>query len=492
MPGPVSQPHAAFESNCEACHSPLTETKQKTLCLTCHVEVAHDVSNATGFHGKHPQVAQDQCQSCHREHKGREALTLEFELTNFNHKNTDFPLHWSHAEAPCTACHTEDEKQQLKYANAPTQCNACHVKDDTHQGTLGSECASCHSVREWTPALFDHSQTEFPLTGSHAATNCSACHKTEEFTKTPTQCASCHSQNDVHKGSFGSNCQQCHNTQEWNQSQFDHQLHTNFSLTAGHAGLACTACHTPGLPMSSTQGGNCLSCHAEDDDHQGNNGSQCQSCHTTASWQVSTFNHTSETGFSLNGAHESLTCTQCHKGALSEPVGTSCNQCHSSDPHAGQLGTNCQQCHNESQWQKNLTFSHELTKFPLLGRHSELECSACHTTSRFHDTEKECASCHQQDDVHQQAMGEVCGSCHNPATWTVQRFDHAQVTGFALIGKHANLTCAACHQNTERMQAQGPDECSSCHQQDDPHQKRFGSNCVQCHNNQSFREIKRL
>ena len=285
---------------------------------------------------------------------------------------------------------------------------------------------------------------------------------------------------------------QCHNTQEWSQNQFDHQLHTNFALTAGHAGLACTACHTSGLPMSTTQGGNCLSCHAKDDAHQGNNGSQCQSCHTTASWQASTFKHTLETGFSLNGAHENLPCTQCHKGKLSDPVGNSCHQCHSPDPHAGQQGKNCQQCHNESQWQKNLTFSHELTAFPLLGMHSQLECSACHATSRFHDTKKKCVSCHQQDDVHKQVMGDECGSCHNPASWKVQRFDHAQVSGFALIGEHANLTCSTCHKNTTRMQAPGPDECSSCHQQDDPHQNRFGTDCVQCHNNQTFREIKRL
>lgn len=496
MPGPVSDVHAAFESNCEACHSPLTETKQQTLCLSCHTEVAADITDTSGFHGKHPQVGQDQCQSCHREHKGRTATTLAFDLTTFDHQNTNFPLHWSHADAPCSACHTKDKDagkdQPFKYSQAPTECNACHKKDDAHEGKLGSDCAGCHSVREWAPRPFDHSTTAFALTGSHAATACTTCHVTGKLTNTPTQCASCHQQDDVHKGSLGSNCQQCHNSDNWQQHQFDHQRQTGFALTAGHAGLTCISCHTPGLPMSSTQGDNCLSCHAKDDVHQGNNGTACQSCHTTATWQSTTFNHGSETGFALNGAHTNLTCKQCHAGALSDPVGSSCNQCHSPDPHAGQLGNNCQQCHNESHWQSDLTFSHELTNFPLLGLHSQLECPACHTTARFLDAQTECASCHQQDDVHEQAMGQQCGSCHNPATWKVQRFDHAQVSGFALIGKHANLSCASCHQDKSQMRAGGPDECSSCHRQDDPHQSRFGTDCIQCHNNQSFREIKRL
>ncbi len=500
MPGPVSNAHAAFESNCEACHSPLTETKQQTLCLSCHTEVATDIRATSGFHGKHPAVAQDQCQSCHREHKGRAATTLAFDLAGFNHTNTDFPLHWGHAAAPCSACHQNDEgssnannkEADFKYTDAPTQCNACHAKDDTHQGMLGTDCASCHTVRQWQPAPFDHSTTAFPLTGSHAATACTDCHTTGSLINTPTQCASCHKQDDIHNGTLGSNCQQCHTADNWQKNQFNHQLQTGFALTAGHAGLACISCHTPGLPMSSAQGDNCLSCHAKDDVHQGNNGTACQSCHTTAAWRTTTFKHAAETGFALQGAHTSLTCNQCHKGALTDPIGNTCDQCHSPDPHAGQLGNNCQQCHNESQWSEDLTFSHELTSFPLLGMHSQLACPACHTTARFLDAKTPCVNCHQQDDVHKQGMGQQCGSCHNPASWQVQRFDHAQISGFALIGEHANLSCAACHQDESHMRANGPDECSSCHRQDDPHQSRFGTDCVQCHNNQSFREIKRL
>ena len=492
MPGPVSQAHAAFESNCEACHAPLTETTQQRLCLTCHVEAAADISASTGFHGKHPKVAQEQCQSCHQEHKGRAATTLTFDLTSFDHTNTDFPLLWGHAVAPCSACHSQGNDDSINYSNAPTQCYACHQKDDSHAGKLGSECASCHGVRQWQPANFDHSSTAFPLTGSHVATACTTCHTGGSMTDTPTQCASCHKQDDIHNGSLGSNCQQCHSTDNWQQSYFDHKTQTGFALTAGHAGLTCSSCHTLGLPMSSTQGNNCLSCHAEEDVHQGNNGTQCQSCHTTETWQSTTFNHAVTTGFALHGAHANLTCKQCHAGALTDPVANSCNQCHSPDPHAGQLGQKCEQCHNESQWQADLRFSHELTVFPLLGKHSPLECSACHATSRFHDADAQCSSCHQQDDVHEQAMGQECGSCHNPATWKVQRFDHAQVSGFTLVGIHKDLTCAACHQDDAAMQAQGPDECSNCHRQDDPHQNRFGTDCVQCHNNQSFHEIKRL
>lgn len=491
-PGALSEAHAAFEGNCEACHSPLTETKQQTLCLTCHAEVGSDLKSSAGFHGRHPKVGPEQCQSCHREHKGRSAKTLAFDLDGLNHDHTDFPLRWKHAETACVSCHTNTQRKTHKFTEAATECSACHTKDDVHQGNLGTDCASCHSARGWKPTLFDHSNTSFPLLGSHATTTCTACHSDGTETKTPSQCSSCHNQDDAHQGSFGTNCQSCHTTQNWQQSTFKPYQHKIFPLEAGHSNLSCNDCHSPSESLADIQGKTCNSCHATDDVHKGNNGSQCETCHSTTSWQESRFQHAEATGFALNGTHSKLSCNQCHEGAVSEPISNTCNGCHSPDPHANQLGNNCAQCHNESQWTGKLSFSHELTNFPLLGKHSPLECSACHLSSKFHDVDPQCSSCHQQDDPHQQAMGSNCGSCHNPASWTVQRFDHQEVSGFPLIGQHQKASCDACHQSPARMRARGPDECSTCHQQDDPHQNRFGTDCVQCHNNQSFRDIKRL
>jgi len=492
MPGPLSQAHAKFEDDCESCHSPLSETKQQTLCFECHEAVATDVVKGTGFHGKHPSIGTQQCQACHKEHLGRDQHTLDFDLTKFNHDATDFPLRWDHAQAQCSACHVADADNHIDYSDAPTACQGCHSKDDVHQGKFGTDCQSCHAVREWLPTLFNHSDTNFPLLGQHQALACDACHQPPEFSNAPTQCVGCHQPDDVHQGSLGNQCGQCHTNDKWQVRQFDHHKQSGFALTAGHQGLACSSCHLLGTDIKALGNSTCVSCHGADDPHQGNNGDQCQSCHTTASWQTSTFDHKLQTGFDLLGAHEPLACGQCHAGALSDPVPNQCVDCHSPDPHANQLGNQCEQCHSQISWFSQVRFSHDLTRFPLLGQHADLSCSVCHESSRFHDTDRQCASCHADDDVHRQTLGNDCATCHNPTNWRVQRFDHQQISEFALLGSHATASCASCHDSQVRMKANGPDECSVCHQQDDPHERRFGSNCVTCHNNQSFRDIKRL
>jgi len=64
--------------------------------------------------------------------------------------------------------------------------------------------------------------------------------------------------------------------------------------------------------------------------------------------------------------------------------------------------TTCERCHESDSWFPS-NFDHNLTKFPLDGRHAEVECRACHkpyemngkvfveyTIAKF-----QCADCHQ-------------------------------------------------------------------------------------------------
>ncbi len=99
---------------------------------------------------------------------------------------------------------------------------------------------------------FDHSNTKFPLIGSHRAVECADCHKPPNmertllhvnFSKVPQACSECHE--DPHGRQFAareSDCVSCHNSNKWKPSLFDHEK-TAFSLKGGHQDVACGACH---------------------------------------------------------------------------------------------------------------------------------------------------------------------------------------------------------------------------------------------------------
>ena len=484
MPGPVSSAHAPFENECSSCHDPLGESTQAQLCFACHEEVGADHESGSGFHGGIPYQADSQCQSCHREHLGRDAQTLNFDWVSFDHGDTDFPLMWAHGNLECQSCHVEGEAKTV----APTTCNGCHANDDPHQGGLGENCAQCHSQRNWLEQpSFNHSAFGFALTGGHAEVSCASCHAQNDFSSADSSCHSCHRKDDVHQGSFGTACQDCHSTSSFKQTGFDHLRISGFALTNGHAGLTCATCHTPGDTAELTS--DCVSCHREDDVHNGANGDQCESCHNTTTWQGHSFDH-AVTGFRLLGAHATTACADCHVDGVEAEIPRNCAGCHTQDPHAGQLGQACEDCHNPVQWSNQVAFHHEWSRFPLIGAHVSLMCVDCHASMRFHDAPTACVDCHVKDDVHKGRMGQDCARCHNPQTWKVARFDHARAADFALLGVHGELTCSACHDKPALLAVSDADNCIGCHRQDDPHEERFGADCASCHNNYSFKEVE--
>ena len=82
---------------------------------------------------------------------------------------------------------------------------------------------------------------------------------------------------------------------------------------------------------------------------------------------------------------------------------------------------------------------------------------------------------------------ETCLQCHTGPTWTGGDFDHtAASNGFELLGVHAVLSCAACHQadGTPKYPGVGDDQCVACHQSDyDGQHGGSGTptTCLQCH-----------
>jgi hypothetical protein len=156
-----------------------------------------------------------------------------------------------------------------------------------------------------------------------------------------------------------------------------------------------------------------------------------------------------------------------------------CVQCHKTDdPHKGILGPKCESCHVERDW-KETTFDHGQTKFPLVDKHRNVECLACHTTPKLDQTSTTCAGCHAKDDVHKNKLGDRCDTCHNARTWKkAPGFDH-QRTEFPLKGKHEPVACAKCH--TTKLFADTNKVCYPCHKKDDEHKGRFGAQCDRCH-----------
>ena len=360
--------------DCGACHTgarsitDLQATPQD--CYSCHAkDDAH-----TGQFGT-------DCSGCHS--------TSGWLPATFDHSKSKFPLTGAHVGLECAKCHPNNVFTPLD-----TACYSCHAKDDAHNRQFGTDCSICHTTTAWLPATFDHSLTNFPLTGAHTNLECSKCHINNVFTTLDTACVSCHAKDDAHSGQFGTDCSICHTTTAWLPATFDHSL-TNFPLTGAHASLDCSQCHEnlvfTSLPTD------CYSCHAKDDAHSGQFGTDCSMCHSTTAWLPATFDH-SLTNFPLTGAHVGVDCTKCHINNNFTNISTACSSCHS-DPafHAGLFGgMSCDQCHNTSAWSPasfNLSHPSSCGEVTCIG-HEGATCRDCHTVNLSTST---CLKCHDSN-----------------------------------------------------------------------------------------------
>ena len=489
MPGEVIRGHADIEAKCGKCHVPFRVEAQNALCLDCHTEVANDLGESTGFHGRAPGAAESDCRRCHTEHKGRESDVIELDREVFDHDFTDYPLRGGHLRAVCEHCHALGQK----YRKASDECGECHGRDDVHDGKLGTRCGECHVERSWSETRFDHGTTRFSLDGKHRDVDCALCHPGEWYKNTARDCHGCHRLNDAHLGRFGPDCETCHSAESWKPSRFDHDRSTKFALEGRHRVAACEACHSQGI-LERKLSSLCIDCHRADDEHRGRNGPNCERCHGESSWEAEIFDHDRLTKFPLRGAHRTVKCQRCHVGTLyQEPLDQTCHACHESDDvHRRQEGTACERCHNESEWTDRVFFDHDLTRFPLLGLHAVSACEQCHVTPRFKDAEISCIGCHEGEDVHLQRLGPACEQCHNPNGWSFWRFDHAAQTDYPLRGAHADLVCHACHRATLASEIDLPRHCEGCHARDDVHSGAFGRSCERCHRDSSWDEIEMI
>lgn len=486
-PGPLSQPHAHLEGDCSACHARFEKTRQDSLCLECHQPVAADLRARSGYHGRIPDGVGGDCRQCHAEHKGRgfDLLGLnpaafdhrrtDFELAGahaslacgrchapaaahrdapvacvdchrtqdphrggfgqqcddchderewtraaFDHDQTDFPLTGEHADTPCAACHPDQ-----RFRDTPTACVACHALNDVHGGRNGDRCKDCHDTERWADSRFDHGkETDFTLRGMHARIPCRSCHTTTlEDPPLKTACASCHAEDDRHKGRNGEACGDCHGEERWLRVRFDHDSDTDFVLEGAHRGIACAACHRGGLQQELQSA--CVTCHRADDPHQGQQGTECAHCHDQNAWSGRVLFDHGLTRFPLVGLHAAAPCEECHLSAAYRDTPGECVECHrNDDQHEGALGDRCETCHNPNGWML-WSFDHDRqTDFPLDGSHAGLQCAACHRARvATADTPTACQACHRKDDVHHGAFGASCERCHGTETFRELRLN---------------------------------------------------------------------
>ncbi|MEP0804008.1 MAG: hypothetical protein HRF47_00845 [Chloroflexota bacterium] len=442
---------------CADCHGSDVTTFDVQTCETCHGQ------RDQAFMVKHILSYGQSCLECHN---GYDSM-----VTGFDHNAFQFKLSGKHSEVACEECHRGGHNL-VDFRLLAQDCASCHVDDDPHEGMLGRDCASCHTPEGWSPSQFDHNRSAFKLTQAHVNVACRACHTDMLFKGTPSDCFSCHAQDDPHQGVLGANCASCHKATTWQDVTFDHSK-TAFALVGGHVNVACTKCHSDltfkGTPTA------CASCHV--DVHQGQMGMDCAKCHTPFDWKDVHFDH-SQTGFKLVGAHQGAACTSCHAGGRFKGTPSNCFACHSSDDkHNGQFGTDCGACHNPVSW-KDVNFDHSRTGFPLSGAHSGVKCTACHSNGVYKGTPQECVACHAADDAHNGQFGTVCSACHNTSSWKNATFDHNR-TGFPLVGSHSGVKCQKCHSNGVFKGT--PSNCYACHAGNDKHNGQFGTDCGSCH-----------
>jgi hypothetical protein len=198
---PLKESHRAVP--CIACHTRTVAADglisyqfsfKSTRCLVCHKDP---------HHGEVKKYVDDKgCEFCHNE--------ASWSKVSFDHGATKFPLDGKHASVTCIKCHhtgqsaTADSK--VTFAGAAQACQDCHK--DIHRGQFAAaekavtECAKCHTPKNWVPAeKFDHNTvSRFKLDGAHKGVACVKCHRPTvvdglnfvAYKPLDTACAACH------------------------------------------------------------------------------------------------------------------------------------------------------------------------------------------------------------------------------------------------------------------------------------------------------------
>ncbi len=446
-----------------------------------------------------------QCGDCHTPTDWKQIKPGAWEHGNV----TGFMLEGIHKSMDCIQCHVDG-----LFKKQPHECYDCHRENfertqspDHRAAHFPTDCRVCHhSMVTWAGAQFDHSH--FPLRGSHASADCTACHKNNLFTGLPSQCVDCHLDNynnakdpDHIKSGFPTDCTICHGIEaiSWDGAGF---LHSTFILKGNHKTTSCSNCHKNGVYAGTSS--LCAECHINEYNNTKNPNhklvgysTDCERCHGSEAitWEGAVLDHSK---FPLNGKHKVTACTDCHKNGVYTGTPSLCVNCHQADydktqnPNHKQAGysTDCERCHGfgAESWYGAIV---DHSFFPLNGKHKTSACTDCHKNGVYKGTPTECVGCHltdynnTTDPNHKQAgFSTVCSNCHGTEalTWQNAIFDHTPY--WALQGAHKTLDCNKCHSVGYSL----PRDCYGCHKADydsssNPNHKLSGfpTTCEVCH-----------
>ncbi len=473
---------------CDACHGD-DDTSMQQACLHCHESLAKQLKLQQGLHAQLKPAQLSECGNCHLEHVGKDyELSGErsFRLAGFpgpdgfEHGYSAFDLHGKHDSLSCKDCHPHADAQPLaegeqRYMGQVQACEHCH--EDPHRGEMKRGCTECHGqVHPFTDMRdFEH-HADFPLHASHSGLKCAECHE-------------------------------------------DGSEHSVAALSGDvdfNVWRSCVQCHELPHRAEFVDGAGCEDCHSEE--HRSFAGDEA----------ALTVEQHAKSGFALQIPHQDLACEKCHGPELGNTFtarfpgreADRCKQCHA-DPHQGQFDhapyqeRGCLSCHHQDRFHPHQfdVDRHQLTDYPLLHSHQQVECNLCHQDGKFADTANRCEQCH--DDAHRQAFStrvdpdQLCESCHQPSQFRdlTTPFDHDHWTDFALAGAHGKLDCEKCHARTaadehgrtfgwaSSMHDGNPAACTGCHADvhagifdlaSVPKEYRGEQGCARCHNQSHF------
>ncbi len=493
---------AHITTDCALCHVDGQFTGITSECFPCHQEDLATAIEPNHILGQFSQL----CEECHS--------TTVWTPSSFNHdEQSEYLLEGAHIIVTCQECHIDN-----LFDGAPLECIGCHdndyedVDDPNHvKGQFDHDCTQCHSNEAWTPATFDHANTDFPLIGAHITVNCQECHVDGRYTDIPSACFDCHN-NDYNgvsdpnhvEAQFDHDCKVCHTDEAWTPATFNH-ANTDFPLSGAHISVNCQECHVDG--QYDDIASECFDCHnddfsgAEEPNHaEAQFDHDCTLCHSDEAWTPANFDH-DNTDYPLTGAHITVNCQECHIDGQYADIASECFDCHEDDfaevddPNhtEGQFDHDCTVCHIDEAWTP-VNFDHDNTDYPLTGAHIQVNCTECHIDGQFAGTPSECFFCHEDDfeevddPNHVEAQFDHdCITCHSTEAWSPADFDHDN-TDYPLTGAHIQVNCAECH--IDGQYADIASECFDCHEEDYNNARYEGSthrgagfshDCEACH-----------
>jgi hypothetical protein len=500
---------------CQDCHKDPNYSATSPECVSCHLDNYNATSNPN-----HAALAfPTSCNLCHTTDPGWKPADYK------DHDSKSFPIYsgqhngeWS----TCADCHNNPANyQQFTCIDCHEHSNRTGV-DDEHKEVGGyvynsQACYDCHPTGSGE-GTFNHSSSNFPLTGAHTTTECVKCH-VNGYNGTPSDCNSCHAP-DYNKSlnpnhvllTIPTDCQTCHTTlPDWKPATFP--IHNNYYMIAGaHVPIAneCFTCHKDNYINSPNT---CYGCHAEKYNQSTNPNhitanfpTTCETCHTPVAWIPSSFNHNNV--YPLTGAHATISenCFSCHQGNYTNTPNT-CAGCHtpnynsSVNPNHGALGipTECATCHTTNPNWNPATFPIHNNYYVLAGAHVTVSCITCHN-GNYNNTANTCVGCHitnynqTTNPSHSAAQfPTTCSDCHSQTSWTPSTWDHDSQYFPIYSGKHQGEwnTCSDCHTNPGNYAVF---TCTtSCHPQSSTNNEHQGvanysynsAACYNCHPNGS-------